>query len=430
MVQEFPSGSHFVEIGSWKGRSSSYMAVEICNSGKDIKFDCVDTWDGSDVHKDPNSWCFDPICLKKDGLYIEFLKNVKPVNHIINPIRSSSTSASELYDDESLDFVFIDGDHSYEGVKEDIENWIRKVKVGGIIAGHDYITEDIHSQGVKRAVDEMIPVGEILEHDTCWVYKKTVNKNIIVSVAIGYNWEQIELFIKSLNKTTFRGSVILLSKEYIDIPMQLNFEVINHLVADSNWLNTVNNCRPFYYKEILNIYKDVNRVLLTDCRDVIFQENPFDNFTENLLHFGMEENTIGNCWINTSWIKNTYGEEYFDMVKEKNILNGGIILGEIDKIFELLEYMTTEISNKSYLDTGNNVLIMEQAVPIKYSSDFPERVKENHTHNSKICTLGQSKSFTMRKDNLLINNNGEVYSIVHQYDRFELLEKMIKEIYK
>jgi len=92
--------------------------------------------------------------------------------------------------------------------------------------------------------------------------------------------------------------------------------------------------------------------------------------------------------------------------------------------------VTTEISNKSYLDTGDNVLVMEQAVPIKYSFDYPERVKENHTHNSKICTLGQSKSFTMRKDNLLINNNGEVYSIVHQYDRFELLEKMIKEIYK
>lgn len=42
MVNRFPSGSHFFEIGSWKGKSSAYMAVEIVNSGKDIKFDCID----------------------------------------------------------------------------------------------------------------------------------------------------------------------------------------------------------------------------------------------------------------------------------------------------------------------------------------------------------------------------------------------------
>ena len=39
---------HFVEVGSWKGRSAAFMAVEIINSGKNIKFDCVDTWEGSD----------------------------------------------------------------------------------------------------------------------------------------------------------------------------------------------------------------------------------------------------------------------------------------------------------------------------------------------------------------------------------------------
>ena len=41
MVKIFSSGSHFVEIGSFLGKSSVYMAVEIINSGKDIKFDCI-----------------------------------------------------------------------------------------------------------------------------------------------------------------------------------------------------------------------------------------------------------------------------------------------------------------------------------------------------------------------------------------------------
>ena len=52
MVKRFSSESHFVEIGSWKGMSAAYMAVEIANSDKDIKFDCVDIWamhEGSDI---------------------------------------------------------------------------------------------------------------------------------------------------------------------------------------------------------------------------------------------------------------------------------------------------------------------------------------------------------------------------------------------
>jgi hypothetical protein len=55
MVNYFPDNSHFVEVGSWKGRSASYMAVEILNSKKRIKFDCVDTWLGSVEHTDPYS---------------------------------------------------------------------------------------------------------------------------------------------------------------------------------------------------------------------------------------------------------------------------------------------------------------------------------------------------------------------------------------
>ena len=58
MVNHFTDNSHFVEIGSWKGRSASYMAVEIFNSRKNIKFDCVDTWCGSVEHLDPNSFYF------------------------------------------------------------------------------------------------------------------------------------------------------------------------------------------------------------------------------------------------------------------------------------------------------------------------------------------------------------------------------------
>jgi predicted O-methyltransferase YrrM len=65
-------------------------------------------------------------------------------------IRDNSDYLINNFEDDSLDFIFIDGDHTYEGVKKDIENSFRKVKKGGIIAGDDY--ELIPS--VNQAVDE------------------------------------------------------------------------------------------------------------------------------------------------------------------------------------------------------------------------------------------------------------------------------------
>ena len=48
VVSSAADGFHFVEIGAWYGQSTSYLAVEIINSGKNIKFDVVDTWKGSE----------------------------------------------------------------------------------------------------------------------------------------------------------------------------------------------------------------------------------------------------------------------------------------------------------------------------------------------------------------------------------------------
>lgn len=167
VVQDSKDNSHFVEVGSWKGRSASFLAVEIINSGKNIKFDCIDHWEGSWEHKKGGP-VYDPLTDTKDGLYNEFLKNISPVKHIINPIRKSSEEAVKEYEDESLDFVFIDAGHEYDDVKKDIEIWLPKVKKGGILAGHDYSND---SPGVVRAVQETLP-GFTRVSLICWEYKK------------------------------------------------------------------------------------------------------------------------------------------------------------------------------------------------------------------------------------------------------------------
>lgn len=146
-VNRFGSGSRFVEIGCWKGRSAAFMAVEINNSGKTIAFDCVDTWKGSETEHEHMSDHY----VKTDSLYEKFMANTDRVKHIITPVIGDSVQVANQYEDDSLDFVFIDGDHRYDCVFADINAWLPKVKVGGVISGHDYGW----CSDVRRAVHEV-----------------------------------------------------------------------------------------------------------------------------------------------------------------------------------------------------------------------------------------------------------------------------------
>jgi cephalosporin hydroxylase len=161
VIEDGEDGDHFVEVGAWKGRSAAYMAVNIANSNKKIKFDVVDTWQGSEEHKDDDS-------VKNDNLYQEFLTNMEPVKDYYRPLRMTSLEAAAQYPDDSLSFVLLDASHTYKDVAADIEAWLPKVKSGGILAGDDYH----HTwQGVVDAVDELLPDAEIIDN-VSWAYRK------------------------------------------------------------------------------------------------------------------------------------------------------------------------------------------------------------------------------------------------------------------
>lgn len=76
----------------------------------------------------------------------------------VNIVKMKSTDASFLYDDNYFDWIYIDADHSYESVLEDIKKWYPKLKKGGIISGHDFdpSIDDVnyHKYGVEKAVRE------------------------------------------------------------------------------------------------------------------------------------------------------------------------------------------------------------------------------------------------------------------------------------
>ena len=95
-------------------------------------------------------------------------KAVAKANKGARLIMADSVEAASQIKDKSLDFVFIDGDHSYEGVRRDIRAWMPKVKPGGWLMGHDYGNKP--DGGVKRAVDAL-KKKVVLDADHVWMVK-------------------------------------------------------------------------------------------------------------------------------------------------------------------------------------------------------------------------------------------------------------------
>lgn len=156
IVKRAPAKAHFVEVGSWIGRSTAFLAVEIVNSGKNIRLDAVDTFEGNiDFGGEDRQ-----LLNRHAGNVKEvFLKNMAPVAFVVNTVNARSTDAAQQYTDESLDFVFIDANHDYANVSADIQSWWPKLKFGGTMAGHDY---GLDRNDVARAVDDFFGAIEFV----------------------------------------------------------------------------------------------------------------------------------------------------------------------------------------------------------------------------------------------------------------------------
>ena len=77
-------------------------------------------------------------------------------------VHDNSKNASECFENESFDIIFIDADHNYNSVLEDINHWLPKIKKGGIICGHDF---RYTNPGVEQAVREVFGNDFNLEDD-------------------------------------------------------------------------------------------------------------------------------------------------------------------------------------------------------------------------------------------------------------------------
>jgi predicted O-methyltransferase YrrM len=115
-----------VEIGSWKGWSTMLLA------DIDNEVYAVDHWQGTE-----GTWNED--VAKQVDIFSVFRHNMTMLGlqDRVHPMMMTSMDAARIFKDDSVDMVFIDANHYFKNVCEDITNWKPKVKNSGILCGHD-----------------------------------------------------------------------------------------------------------------------------------------------------------------------------------------------------------------------------------------------------------------------------------------------------
>lgn len=161
-----------VEIGSLAGGSAEVFL----SSSQVAKVYCIDPWlNGYDPADPTSQWassCEATFDNRMSSYPSDRFEKVKALSQEALSL-SSIASLQGL-----VDVLYIDGDHRYEAVRQDILSFTPLLKTGGVLAGHDYTdnTDHPHILGVRRAVDELVTVERVFS-DTSWaVYNWSPNK--------------------------------------------------------------------------------------------------------------------------------------------------------------------------------------------------------------------------------------------------------------
>ncbi len=154
MLRTMPHGRLSVEIGVWRGEFSQILLEELRPS----KLCLIDPWG---VQPDPNGGASLAGAKSQndmDRIYGEVANkySTEIAKGQISIIRDFSIPALGLFEDHSIGFAYLDGDHSYEGVKADLDALFPKMIEGGVIMLDDYHRRGWWKDGVMRAFHEFL----------------------------------------------------------------------------------------------------------------------------------------------------------------------------------------------------------------------------------------------------------------------------------
>jgi hypothetical protein len=151
ILKQMPKGGVCAEIGVWKGD----FAQVILDVLQPEKLFLIDPWKAQEYD---GAW-YNRSQDEMDEIRADVMKRfaLEIVRNKVELLQMYSANASWLFDNNSLDFVYIDGCHLYKFIKNDLKMFWPKLKSGGRMMGDDYDIEGWWEHGVTKAVDGFNP---------------------------------------------------------------------------------------------------------------------------------------------------------------------------------------------------------------------------------------------------------------------------------
>jgi hypothetical protein len=268
--------------------------------------------------------------------------------------------------------------------------------------------------------------------------------DLILGTAENYDFYEFRRFLISLRRTNFRGHLCLfvgpgISRRTIARIRHYDVEVVPYgskfpFVADPHPDAPkslpepiyVFNYRHFLYCDyLLKHGGNFRNVFITDVKDVVFQRDPFDFAVGDRIHLAMENPDIpvGSCPWTSQWIVAGYSPEVLERLKDDELSCAGTTLAPVPLMLRYLELMLAEIAGMKDAyecadQAAHNLLLHEGKL---------EPVNRLRNFEGPVLTVGTEPRYELNDDRDLVNRDGSVIAVVHQYDRHPQLVRIYEE---
>jgi hypothetical protein len=240
--------------------------------------------------------------------------------------------------------------------------------------------------------------------------------NVILGMCGGYNATQLHAFLVSCRQH-YGGRIVFFLKDCSSDTEALFRE---HGVE----VRPASDCRfPVvdrfaYFRDFVRDDDAMQRCLITDTRDVLFQADPFSSAGgEDELKFYPEAALHSECAASAGWVRELYGPDVLASLRDKPVLNGGTILAGKKGALDFLSRLAGEIERLGVRKFGTDQAALNY---LYYSGGFPGAQCLKHGHG-EVQTLHHQKVFTFDRNGVLLNQDGTIPAVIHQYDRHAFL---------
>lgn len=289
-----------------------------------------------------------------------------------------------------------------------------------------------------------------------------MRRNLILSTAHRIRFSAVEPFFRSLKQSGYSGDLVIfcsaVDRESISqmkswgaqvVPFHFSGKHVGNRAARFWWLwkkafasgiSEQNKERLahkvfhlFYRRHLLYLEllrarsADYGRVFLTDCRDVFFQDNPFNWKQGPGLHVFLEDKSmqLDRCPHHLRWISSQFGSETQKALGNQTVSCAGTVFGDSASVKSYLETMVHLAMNARSLseadgDQGLHNYFVRKLTP-KWMTIHPNE-------EGPVLTVGPLKSSALHFNTAgwVTNRNGDIPPVIHQYDRIsELSEKLL-----